>query len=153
VKRPAKQAVKDLDALGFDHIWTNSSGHHCYAHPDDPHQEELLVNPNTNENGAKTLIRRARRITGAPAIVDKRNASQVKERATAARQRLQYVRDKHRRLLDARAAPALLAAAANLIDQREQELEAVERLMRQPPAGGHDHRGTGQARHYTGAPA
>jgi hypothetical protein len=150
VKRPARQLVKDLEALGFDHIWTNSSGAQCYAHPDDPQQEELSVSPNTHETGAKNVLRRARRIAGADTVVEKRNATQVRERATAARQRLQYVRERHGRLLTTRADPAQVAAAARLVEQREHELDAVERLMRQPPAGGHAHRGTGQARHYSG---
>lgn len=160
MKRYAKQLIRDLQALGFDHIWTNASGNLCYAHPDDPDQTELSISQGTNEQGAKTLLRRAQRIAGAhpdSLAVGKRNAVQLKERAAAqrerARTRLAYATARREQLTAARAEPAAVAAAQALIERRENELAAVERLMRQPPAGGNDHRGTRQPRHYAGPTA
>ena len=165
MKRYAKDAEKDLLRLGFDHIWTNTSGGRCYAHPDDPEQTEVVLNPGTNESGARAILQRARRIAGThtPAT-GKRNAARAKQRAAAGRdrhtdhehartqaqQRVEYVAAKHQRLLAARAEPGAVTAAERLLEQRQAELDALERLMRQPPAGGHGHRGAGQARHYTG---
>lgn len=159
MKRYAKQLIKDLAGLGFDHIWTNNSGGHCYAHPDDPAQTEIVVNQGADERAARAVLQRARRIAGAhtpPA--SRRNASRAKERAAADRERARqqaqarvgYVRDHHQRLLAARAAPEAVTAIARLLAQRQAELDALERLMRQPPSGGHTHRGTGQPRHYAG---
>lgn len=157
MKRHARQLCADLAALGFDHIWTNSSGYLCYAHPDDPQQQELSVSPTTNENGARALLHRARRIARAhpdPLTIGKRNPRQLKERAAAQRQRardrLAYATTRRDQLTANRADPAALTAAQALIERREQELAAIEHLMRQPPAGGHTHRGTGQPRHYAG---
>lgn len=165
MKRYAKQLVKDLTALGFDHIWTNTSGGLCYAHPDDPAQIEIVVTQGADERAARATLQRARRITGAHAPDSgKRNAAQARARAAGARDRerqraqamarLAYVRDKHHRLTATPGTePAALTATERLLAQRESELDALERLMRQPPSGGHTHRGAGQARHYTGPTA
>jgi hypothetical protein len=151
VKRHAKALVAELAKLGFDHIWTNASGGQCYVHPGDPAQTEVVVSPSLDERAARHIADRARKLAGADKPnADKRNARQVKERAAAARQRLQESRDAHVRLLRNRADAAALACAEQLVAQRENELAALERLMRQPPAGGNAHRGTGQARQRTG---
>lgn len=157
MKRYSKDLIKTLTALGFDHVWTNSQGHHCYVHPDDPTQEELSVSPSiSSDQILKTLIRRARKIAGAETVVEKRKAGQVKERAEAdrerARQRLQWVKEKQQRLIAGHADATWIAKVRELLELRERELAAIERLMTEPAQGGTVHRGVGQARHYTGSP-
>jgi hypothetical protein len=156
MKRYSKQLIKDLTHLGFDHVWTNSQGYPCYAHPDDPEQQELSVSPSiANEQAFKTVLRRAQKIAGAVPVVEKRKGSQIKERAEAdrerARQRLQWIQQKQQRLIDGNADAAMIAKARELIDLRERELADLERLMMQPAQGGNIHRGTGQARHTAGS--
>lgn len=150
MKRHGKQLIAALESLGFHHIWTNNSGGECYAHPGDPAQTEVIVNPSTDERGARSTLARARKLAGAAAVVDKRNPQQIKERAAAARQRLQDSRDDRERLLREKADAAAVTRAERLVEQRERELAAVERLMREPPSGGNAHRGRGQTRHRTG---
>lgn len=151
MKRHGKTLITALTGLGFDHIWTNSSGGQCYVHPGDPDQTEVIVGTSLDERGARHLLARARKLAGAVApAADKRNPQQIKERAAAARQRLQDSRTTHTRLLAEQADAAALARAEQLVEQRERELAAVEQLMRQPPAGGNTHRGRGQAAHRTG---
>lgn len=155
MKRYAKQLIAELQRLGFDEIWTNSSGFPCYAHPNDPAQQELSINPSATEQAARSVLRRAQRIAGTTPTVDKRRASQVKARAEAdrerARTRLAWIQAKQQRLINEHAAPDRIAQANALIAQREDELAAIEGLMVQPPAGGSSHRGTAQPRHRTGA--
>jgi predicted RNA binding protein YcfA (HicA-like mRNA interferase family) len=157
MKRHSKDLIKALTNLGFDHVWTNAQGHHCYVHPDDPAQEEVSVSPSISSDSIlKMILRRARKIAGAEAVVEKRKATQVKERAEAererARQRLQWVKEKQQRLIADQADPTWIAKVHELIDLRERELAAIERLMKEPAQGGNVHRGAGQARHYTGSP-
>jgi predicted RNA binding protein YcfA (HicA-like mRNA interferase family) len=157
VTRHAKALIKTLTNLGFDHIWTNSSGHHCYVHPADPDQTELLVNPSANEVTHRSLTRRAQKITGTVPATPKRNPRQIKQRAetdrTRARALLDEARNKARQLQQDQADRAAIDKASQLIAQRERELAAIERLMRQAPAGGSTHRGAGQARHQAGGRA
>lgn len=155
MKRYAKQLIADLQRLGFDEIWTNSSGHPCFAHPSDPQQQELSINPSSSEQAAKAVLRRAQRIAGATPTVDKRRPGQIKARAEAqrerARNRLTWITRKRDQLLTEHADPRMVAKAEALLAVRERELAAIERLMVQPPAGGNTHRGTQHARHHTGA--
>lgn len=162
MKRHGKDLIKQLTALGFDHIWTNTSGGHCYAHPDDPDQTEIVIQQCIDERAARAVLHRARRITGTPTpTTSKRNAARARQQAaedrerdrTRAQARLGYVRAHHDRLLNTPTAdPVAVAAAQRLLQQRQAELDTLERLMREPPTGGHTHRGTGQARHYSGTP-
>jgi multidrug efflux pump subunit AcrA (membrane-fusion protein) len=153
VKRHGKVLIAELVKLGFEYIWTNASGGHCYAHPGDRAQTEIIVNPSTDERGARAILTRARKLAGTTAVpVDKRNPQQIKERAAAARQRLADSRAARERLLQQKANTAAITRAERLVEQRERELAAIEHLMHQPPAGGNTHRGTGQPRHYTGPP-
>jgi hypothetical protein len=151
VKRYSKDAIKAVERLGFEHVWTNSKGFYCYVHPGDPQQTELSISPSmNNEQAAKEIVRRAEKICGVAPQVEKRKASQVKERAEVARERLRIVRKRKACLLAAAVPAADLEWMERLEALRERELSDIERLMRQPPAGGRVHRGTGQARHYTG---
>jgi hypothetical protein len=155
MKRHSKELIKGMAALGFEHIWTNAQGFHCYAHPDDPNQEEVSVSPSiNNDQGLKEGLRRARRIAGAHTVVAKRKGSQVKERAEAdrarAHQRLQWIQQKQQRLIAEQADTTVIAKVRELIELRERELADIERLMKQPAQGGNAHRGTGHARHITG---
>lgn len=150
MKRHGKALVAELTKLGFDHIWTNSSGGQCYAHPGDAAQTEVVVSPSLDERSARHLLARARKLAGAVTVADKRDAQQIKARAAAARQRLQDSRDAHVRLLRERADAVALARAEQQVEERERELAVLEQLMRQPPAGGNAHRGSGQAAHRTG---
>jgi hypothetical protein len=156
MKRHSKELIKGMTALGFEHIWTNAQGYPCYAHPDDPKQEEVSVSPSINsDQGLKEGLRRARRIAGTHTVVAKRKGSQVKERAEVdrerARQRLQWIREKQQRLLADKADATVIAKVRELIELRERELADLERLMKQPAQGGNAHRGTGHARHITGS--
>lgn len=150
MKRHSKALITALEQLGFDHIWTNSRGYLCYVHPGDPDQTEVTISPSINENGARTVLTRARKLAGAATVIEKRKAGQIKERAAAARQRLQDSRDAREQLLRQRAHADQVAEAERLIEERERELAAIERLMTQPAQGGNTHRGRGQARHRTG---
>lgn len=154
MKRYAKALTEQLTALGFDHIWTNSSGFLCYVHPGDPDQIEVTISPSINEQSAKTVLRRAKRLAGAATVVEKRKGQQVKERAATTREHTRRLLDgsrtQHRTLIEQQADPDRIAEAQRLIEQRERELAAIERLMVQPTQGGNAHRGRGQARHRTG---
>lgn len=154
MKRYAKELDADLKKIGFEYIWTNASGGRCYAHPDDPAQTEVIVNTGIDEKGARSVLRRAQRLIGALPAADKRRPQQIKERQAAvrdhARSLLDEGRAEHRRLIADGAAPGRIAAVKRLVEQRERELDRLERLMVEPPAGGSAHRGRGQARHRTG---
>lgn len=157
MKRHSRELIAQLERLGFDHVWTNAAGAHCYVHPGDPGQTELSVSQSiTSEQTAKSLLRRAQRIAGVAPKVEKRRASRVKERAETERERarrdLEAARQRRQRLLDTRADTVTLAEAERLIQQRERELAALERLMKQPAQGGSVRRGRDQARHWTGHP-
>lgn len=152
MKRLSKELVKSLEALGFDHVWTNTQGYPCYVHPSDPTQHELSISPSiANDQTARILLRRAQKIAGVTPHSTKRRASQVKERTDADRERAQrrlaWAREKERRTAD----QAEREQLQTLIEQRARELEALERLMKQPAQGGRVHRGCGQARHWAGA--
>ncbi|HEY5834999.1 hypothetical protein [Streptomyces sp.] len=151
MKRHGKALIASLETLGFNHIWTNTSGWPCYAHPGDPDQTEVTISPSIDEQGARRVLQRARKLAGAATVVDKRKGQQIKDRAAAARQRLQDSRDAREQLLQQRADTTAIAHAERLVTQREAELAAIERLMTQPAQGGNTHRGRGQARHRTGA--
>ncbi|MBM9509977.1 hypothetical protein [Actinacidiphila acididurans] len=151
MKRHGKNLIAELKALGFDYIWTNSSGAECYVHPGDAAQTQVTVSASIGERAARDLLARARKLAGATTPDDnKRNAAQVKDRAAASRQRLQEARDARERLLAARASAAEITRAELLVAEREAELALIERLMVQPAQGGNAHRGRGQARHRAG---
>jgi hypothetical protein len=155
MKRLSKDLIRDVGALGFDHVWTNAQGFQCFVHPDDPEQTELSIRPSIGEEQiAKTLLRRAQKIAGAMPRIEKRNGSRVKERADAerhrAQERLRLVRDKQARLHTQQAASAEVERIRLLVERRERELAEIEHLMLQPPGGSSVHRGTAQARHCAG---
>lgn len=155
MKRYSKDAFKGVERLGFEHVWTNAKGFRCYVHPSDPMQTELSISQSmTNEQAAKDAVRRAEKIIGVAPRIEKRKASQVKERAETererARERLRVVQDRKAHLLTESGSDVELERVQRLVELRMRELAEIEQLMRQPPAGGRVHRGVGQARHYTG---
>lgn len=140
MKRVAKQVIADLEKLGFDHLWRNSSGEHVYVHPDDPEQTEVKVSPSLNdENAAKGILARCRRIAGIAPVIVKRRAENVKERAQAERdraeQRLQWALAKQARLEADRANEAWLGRIRELVEHRRAELAALHRDMTEAPQG------------------
>lgn len=157
MKRYSKDAVRGVERLGFDHVWTNAQGFLCYVHPNDPDQTELSISPSiSNEQASKDILRRAEKIAGVSRRIEKRRGSQVKERAEAdrerAREQLRVAREKQARLLAQEEADAAeLEKVRREVDFRERELAEIQRLMTQPPGGGSSHRGTGQVRHCSGA--
>lgn len=147
--KESKELLKSIEKLGFDHIWTNGKGFLCYAHPDDPEQEELSINQSINhEQTSKNLLRRAQKIAKALPKVEKRKGQQVKERQAAererAQQRLAWAEKKRERLLAEQAEADHIAKIQELIEHRRAELLALHREMTDTPQGS-QHRGRGRA--------
>lgn len=144
----SKRLIKAIQQLGFQHIWTNSQGFHCFAHPDDPSQAELSVGPSINrEQHARDLLRRAQAIAGALPTAPKRNAGQIKERRAdereRAQRRLEWAEAKRDRLIAEKADAAWLQKIEELVEHRRQELLALHREMTESPQGS-QHRGRGR---------
>lgn len=140
VKRVAKQTIAELEKLGFDYLWRNSSGDYVYVHPDDPAQTEVKVSPSLHEHAAKGILARCRRIAGLGPVIVKRRAENVKERAQAERdraeQRLAWALQKQARLESDRADQAWLERIRELVEHRRAELAALHRGMTGSPQGG-----------------
>jgi hypothetical protein len=116
--------VKGVGLLGFVHLWTTPEGSRCFVHPHDPRQTELFVGPSITEaHVAKDLLVRAGKITGWHRPFEELAADRGWNRRNA---------------------------EAGDIALRERELAVLERTMTTPPQGGNLHRGTGQARHWSG---
>lgn len=156
MKRYSKDVIKGVERLGFDYMWTNAQGFLCYVHPNDPDQTELSISPSiSDEHTARTLLRLAEKRAAVAPHIEKRRASRVKERAEAARDRareqVRLAQERQARLLARQGSSAAeVERVRRLVELRERELAAHERLMQQPPAGGSVHRGTGQVRHFSG---
>jgi hypothetical protein len=155
MRRFSKDLIKAIEALGFEHVWTNSQGYFCYVHGADPDQTEVLISPSVNECTAKLMLRKCQKIAGVAPKIEKRRASQVKERAATDRERahriLQVVRERHLRLVSSNGDREEIERVSRLVALRERELADLERLMQEPPSGGRVHRGSGQVRHVSGA--
>lgn len=143
----------EAEALGYAFQSTNSKGHLVYAHPAG---HTVKINPSCRDDQARTVSLAMRKTLGVHQLRPCRNAKAAKVRQAKERERLAADRRKiqaaHDDYLARIANGALIGADPDVIrriEQYEQELAELDRLMRSVPSGG-DHQGRRKARHTSG---
>lgn len=138
--RYSKEVLKEVERLGFEYLWSNHHGHHCFVYPDDPQQTEFSVNPSiNNEHAARAKIRDARKIVGLAPVIVKRHGSQINERLAAERERaerqLEWAERKRQLVLAEQREQEQIRRVEELVEARRSQLLAIHRQMAQAPQG------------------
>lgn len=158
MRQYGKKAIKEAERLGYEYIRTNASNFDIYAHP---LAGEIAINPSMDEAAGRNVIRAMQKAVGAFVPKPGRNAVAVKERTAKAaeiealrlraeRRRIEEQRDSYLRRIAGRTLTRFNREELARIEKRLAEVRELERLMVDVPASA-DHRGTGQARHRSGA--